>query len=384
MTETIQRAEVYVKDLLTNKLPPNHYYHDWSHTKTVYKEAKALGLAAKLSPDEMEILLLSSLFHDTGFTVSYIDHETHSMEITKAYLASIGYPEDKSALVFSTIDATRMPHAFTDRLGSLLQDADLSSLAASDWEERADLLRKEQAAIENRTYTDEEWIRQNLDFYKETRYLTEEGKARYNDNKDVNQDALKKINKKLKKGDQKSLIDSSRTAELLFKTALRNHISLTQIADNKANIMLSINALILTFALPILLQKSKFLDNWYFVVPVTVIGGCCIISIIYAALATQPGKFKGKFVTDDLESGKGSLFFFGNFYASSLESYTRAMKKALVDVNRMDESAILDLYFLGKGLGRKFILLRRCYSFFLSGIIIGSAIFVIGFLIAKA
>jgi hypothetical protein len=148
--------------------------------------------------------------------------------------------------------------------------------------------------------------------------------------------------------------------------------------------MLSNKCIDFDICIPILLQKSKFLDNWYFVVPVTIIGGCCIISIVYAALATQPGKFKGKFVTEDLESGKGSLFFFGNFYASSLENYTKAMKKALVDVNRMDEFAILDLYFLGKGLGRKFLLLRRCYSFFLSGIIIGSFIFVVGFLIAKA
>jgi hypothetical protein len=77
------------------------------------------------------------------------------------------------------------------------------------------------------------------------------------------------------------------------------------------------------------------------------------------------------------------LFFFGNFYASSLDEYTSAMKKALSNVDRLDDSAILDLYFMGKSLGRKFELLRQCYAFFLAGIIIGSIIFVLGISISK-
>lgn len=383
MSEIVDRAEEYVKDLLTHHLSPEQYYHDWTHTKAVFKEAVELGRAAGLTPDQLEILSLAGLFHDTGFTVSYSDHEDHSKELARTYLTSIHFPDEKIQAVLSTIDATKMPHNGTDKLGALLQDADLSSLAGPDWQIRADLLRKEQAALGNKIYSEEEWVTQNLDFYKNTEYTTNEAKARYTAGKDHNQDILKKINKKLKKGSVGSLIDGNRTAELLFKTALRNHISLTQIADNKANIMLSINALILTFALPILVQKTKFLENWYFVLPVTIIGACCIISIVYAALATQPGKFKGKFAEGHLEDGKGSLFFFGNFYASSLDEYTSAMKKALTNVDRLDDSAILDLYFMGKSLGRKFELLRQCYAFFLAGIIIGSVIFVLGISISK-
>ena len=35
----------------------------------------------------------------------------------------------------------------------------------------------------------------------------------------------------------------------MFKTALRNHLDLSNLADNKANIMLSVNALIITIAI---------------------------------------------------------------------------------------------------------------------------------------
>lgn len=58
------------------------------------------------------------------------------------------------------------------------------------------------------------------------------------------------------------------------------------------------------------------------------------------------------------------------------------MKTVLAKEEGLDDSAILDLYFLGKSLGRKFHLLRMCYSFFLIGIMVSSVLFVAGFIIS--
>lgn len=383
MPDIVTQAKDFVRQLLNSSLSPSHYYHNWDHTREVWEEAKALGKAAQLAEDQMELLELSALFHDAGFVSTYPDHESQSKAIALTFLKDSSYPEDKINSVLSAIDATRVPHPPSDKIGALLQDADLFSLASPQWETYTSNLRKERAALENKEFSDQEWIQLNLDFYKNTVYQTLQGKAKYDEQKSKNRDALKDQNKQLKKQSTTALINGNRTAELLFKTALRNHINLTQIADNKANIMLSINALILTFAMPILFQKASIRENWYFIVPFSVIGFCCIISIIYAALATQPGKFKGKFDQAHMETGKGSLFFFGNFFATSLEDYTTAMKKALADDDRLEESAIMDLYFMGKALGRKFMLLRQCYSFFLVGIIVGSILFGLGYVVSK-
>ena len=383
MSDIVPVASDYVKQLLNSSLSSSHYYHNWDHTREVWEEARDLGQAAQLPDDQLEILQLSALFHDTGFVKSYSDHETHSKTITQEYLKNQSYSDDKLQQILLTIEATRVPHRPADKIGSLLQDADLASLASPKWESYNINLRKERAALEQKEFTDLDWAQLNLEFYKNTVYQTLEGKTKYDEQKKNNRDALKDQSKLIKKQSNPSLINGNRTAELLFKTALRNHINLTQIADNKANIMLTVNAMILTFAMPILFQKASIRENWYFAGPFSIIGFCCIISIVYATLATQPGKFQGKFKADDMEAGKGSLFFFGNFFATSLDDYTAAMKKALANEDRLDDSAILDLYFMGKSLGRKFLLLRQCYSFFLFGIIIGSVLFGLGYLLSK-
>lgn len=381
MSEIVTKARAYVQNLLSKELSTGHVYHNWDHTSMVYDEAMSLADAAALSDDDREILSLAALFHDTGFVRTFHHHEDESKKIAAAYLSELNYPTDKITKVVNAIDATKMPHLSTDKVGALLQDADLSNLGRDDWETFSELIRQERDNLIGEKITNEEWENQNNTFLKDTLFQTREGKLKYDEGKKKNREELKeKIKRDKKKGG--SMINSNRTAEMLFKTALRNHINLTQIADNKANIMLSINALILTFALPTLLRKD-FDKDWFFILPAGMIGVTCVISIIYAALSTQPGQFKGKFNLADIKAGKGSLFFFGNFYNSSLDEYFEGMKFTLTQDHNLDEAAVMDLYFLGKSLGRKFNMLRKCYSFFLIGITLSSLLFILGFLLGK-
>lgn len=382
MSEIVNQAKTYVKDLFSTQLNGALGYHNWDHTEFVYNEALELAEAARLSQDEKEILALSALFHDTGFAKSYTDHEAGSKTIAREFLLKHGVEEERIDMILNNIDATRMPHQPAGRLGELLQDADLATLANDLALVKSEQLRKELASFENKQFTDAEWVKHNLDFYKEVEYHSPEGKLKYEPGKEKNKEWLKSKNKENKKGNKTSLISGNKAAEMLFKTSLRNHINLTKIADNKANIMLSINALILTFALPLLYQQMGTANSsWYFMVPFFVLGGTCVLSMINAALATRPGKSLGKFNPADIQAGKGSLFFFGNFFNTPLNIYSPAMKQSLANPDNLDDSAIIDLYFLGKSVGRKFMLLRRCYSFFLIGITTSAVLFVIFYII---
>jgi predicted metal-dependent HD superfamily phosphohydrolase len=381
MSEIVTSARAYVQNLLNKELSTDHIYHNWDHTSLVYDEAMSLANDAALGDEDREILSLAALFHDTGFVHTFQDHEEASKKIASAYLSAQNYPVEKITKVVNAIDATKMPHLSSDKVGALLQDADLSNLGRDDWEKFSELIRNERANIIGEKISDADWENQNNIFLKDTLFQTREGKLKYDEGKKKNREELKeKLKKDKKKG--ASMINSNRTAEMLFKTALRNHINLTQIADNKANIMLSINALILTFALPTLLRKD-FDKDWFFILPAGMIGVTCVISIVYAALSTQPGKFKGRFNLSDIKAGKGSLFFFGNFYNTSLDEYIEGMKVTLTQEQNLDEAAIMDLYFLGKSLGRKFNMLRKCYSFFLIGITLSSLLFILGFILGK-
>ncbi len=381
MSEIVEQAKTFVKDLFSSQLNGALGYHNWDHTEFVYSEALELAEAAKLPEDERVDLALAALFHDTGFAKSYFDHEVNSKVIARDFLQSHGFDEARIELVLSAIDATKVPHQTTNRLGTLLQDADMATLSTETAVVKSEQLRKEMAFFENKHFTDAEWVKHNLEFYKESEYHTEEGKNKYEAGKEKNKEWLKVKNKQNKKADKSSLISSSRTAEMLFKTALRNHINLTRIADNKANIMLTLNALILTFALPLIYAEMDTAAQWYFLIPFFTLGGACVLSMINAALATKPGKAEGKFNPKDIQAGKGSLFFFGNFFNTPLTDYSKAMKQSLANPDNMDDSAIIDLYFLGKSVGRKFTLLRKCYSFFLVGITTSSVLFVIMYII---
>ncbi len=365
MSELVTKAESYVKNLLETELDPNRVYHDWKHTQQVVREAVDLAQQAKLNDEDLELLQLAALFHDTGFVRSGDNHENISKAIAGEFLQKENLSQDKIDKVNQIIEATRMPHISNGQLGSILQDADLASLAKPDWEERSELLRKELAYFDKIEYSNADWIKHNNQFFKSTSYHTPEAKLKYDEAKERNRDEIKARSKESKRGEG---IGANRTAEMLFKTAMRNNIKLTQIADNKAHIMLTICSLILTFAIPSLANKNIF-KMYYFIIPAVWLGLTCVVAIVYATLSTQPGKMVGKFKLDDIAAGKGSLFFFGNFYNNTLKEYTEGMKIMLSNINHLDDSAILDMYFTGKSLGRKFNLLSKCYSTFLLGIV---------------
>lgn len=184
--------------------------------------------------------------------------------------------------------------------------------------------------------------------------------------------------KAVKKVDSSSLLAGNRSAQMMFKTTLRNHIDLTNIADNKANIMLSINALIITITMPLLASNAQ--ENPFLLFPTSILLTTCVISIIFATLATRPIRTKGFTRLEDLRQGKTNLFFFGNFYKMNLADYKSGIRQVVSDEEILDDTIITDLFFLGKALGTKFYQLRICYSVFMVGVTITVISFAVAFL----
>ena len=173
----------------------------------------------------------------------------------------------------------------------------------------------------------------------------------------------------------KSKLEKNKSAQMMFKTALRNHLDLSGLADGKASTMLSINTLIITIALPFLLPKIEEYPNLIF--PAIILLMTCIVSIVYATLVTRPHKMQGFTDPEAIESGQSNLFFFGNFYKMNFEDYLKGIHLTLKKQSNLDESIIRDLYFSGKILGAKYQKLRNCYIVFIVGIILSSVSFLL-------
>ena len=361
------KAKDYAKELLSQKLPVGITFHNWDHTQQVFDNVRFLAQEAGCSSEDIEKLELAALFHDTGFVRSYNNHEAESCIIAREYLEEKKYKEADIEQVCSLIMSTRMDKVPKDLLAQIINDADMAHLGKKKYKRRGKNLRKEEALALKKTYSDEEWHRKNLDFFKQHQYFTSAAKSTFNKRKKKN---LKKVKKRLKKVIKaemaKTSISDNKAARMIFKTALRNHIDLTNIADQKANIMLSICAVILTLGMP--LFATYMMDRQMLLIPASVFLLTCALTMIFATMATRPVKTDGKTDTSQLFSGKNNLFFFGNFYNLKLKTYQEAVKRLMENKSKLDNHIINDLYYLGLTLGKKFKILRVCYTIFMIGI----------------
>lgn len=382
----LETTEKFVWDLLQDKLSVDLYYHNLPHTLAVKEACEKLADKAILTEEEREILLIAALLHDSGFSEVYENHEQHSRQIAQSFLQARDYPESKTRRVLECIEATYPPHIPKDKLEELIRDADMYHLGSVDYSQYNEALRHEWEVFQGLFYSDTEWAQLNYEFFSKHDYHTEAARELFGPQKKANLKALKKMTKKNKKNKVKDKtpgvdISSNRSAQMMFKTALRNHLDLSNLADNKANIMLSVNALIITIMVTggaALIEGSTYSYLW---AAVGTLFATCLSSMIFATLATRPIKMTGYTDEERIKAGESNLFFFGNFYNMSYKEYQSGMKQIVADKDNLESAIMRDLYFLGRSLGTKYRQLRICYTVFMIGVIITVIVFLISYLI---
>ncbi|NBC07321.1 MAG: HD family phosphohydrolase [Bacteroidetes bacterium] len=374
----VEQVRAHVQQLLREQLTEDHRYHNLGHTQNVCEALLMLGQANDLTTDELEVLEIAGWFHDTGFTQTYEGHEAISRQLAAEFLAQHGYPESKTQEVLQLIDVTFPPKEPSNLMEKIMCDADLSNVASSQYFQALEGLRHEWRVFLNQQYEEEEWYALNYKFVKKHHFYTDAARIAFAKQWNSNRKALKKKRDELRAEQEKqsskdkpvlgSYISDSKSAQTMFKTSLRNHLDLSTLADNKANIMLSVNALIITIVMP--LAASYVKDNIYGLIPMVMLLSTCLTSMIFATLATRPIRMEG--LTDEaaIKGGKSNLFFFGNFYRMTYEDYEKGMLEVVSDNQKLDNSIMRDLYFLGSSLGRKYRQLRICYTIFMWGVII--------------
>ena len=148
-------------------------------------------------------------------------------------------------------------------------------------------------------------------------------------------------------------------------------------ADSKANILISVNAIILSIVVSSLYTKLR--DNPNLLIPLVVLVTVCVAAIVFAILATRPNVVHGKFTEDDIRTKKTNLLFFGNFFRMGLTDYSWAMQEMLADKDYLYSSIVKDNYFLGVVLAKKYSFLRIAYNIFMYGLILAILAFALAF-----
>lgn len=176
-----------------------------------------------------------------------------------------------------------------------------------------------------------------------------------------------KVEKKKKKG-------SARSVETFYRNAYRTQLDLTGLADMKANIMISINGLIIT-AIIATEGLLTFSQNYLKFLPVLLLV-VSIASMIFAMLAAKPRVSNLHVTADDMLSGKANLLYFNNFIQLSEDQYADAMYNTIENTENIYRMMSKHIYNMGIVLSRKYFLLRISYRVFLVGIILTGLLFV--------
>jgi len=387
MSDLLEKTKLFVTQLLSEELDSKYLYHNLKHTERVVKSTKELLNASGLNKQDQDALILAAWLHDTGYTKGTADHEENSAIIAESFLKKHGVSTDEIVKVKSLILATKRSYEPKTPLEEILRDADASHFGQQSYWETSDYLKEELSLLGLGEYSAKEWCNANIEmFKKEHQFYTDYAKKNWQKGKDKNLKKLIKDKKTEKQIAKKEALKAKyksdspdRGIQTLFRVTLKNHLTLSDIADTKANILLSVNAIVISVAISNLIPKLDNPTNAYLIYPTLIFISFSVISMVLAVIATRPNVTQGKFSKTDVDNKKVNLLFFGNFHQMSLPEYEWAIQELIKDKNYVYSSLTKDLYYLGLVLNRKYKILRWTYTVFMIGIVISVIAFGVAF-----
>jgi predicted metal-dependent HD superfamily phosphohydrolase len=392
--QLVSAAQEYVTNIFLNKVNKTFKYHNLEHTKGVVGACEKIAEYYQLQPEDRAALLIAAWFHDSGFSSGETyGHEAQSIKLATAFLQEHSADATMIEKISSCINATKMPQSPGSLIEQIICDADLAHLGTDDFSAKNELLRLELTDFSKEEISKKKWRKMNIAFLENHKYFTDYGRRKLQPVKEQHLDNLKnkidesKKGKKDKKQDEFLTVitddltkdteakkkkekdnQTERGISTVFRIMANNHASLSQMADSKANIMISVNAIILSLLISNLVRHLD--DNQRLVWPTVMLVLSCVAAIIFAVLATRPNVSEGTFTKEDIQNKKTNLLFFGNFHNMTLPDYDWAMKEMLGDRDYLYGSMVKDLYFLGVVLAKKYRYLRISYNIFMYGLIL--------------
>ena len=388
-TEIYKKTEEHVTDMFHKHHPAHLVLHNLQHTSSVVKRVNEIAGHYHLDEEDTMAVFVAAWFHDTGYLfVQPADHEHKSVELMKSFMSDFNLSSEAIGKIETCIMATREPRNPHGTISEILCDADTYQFGSKKGFEVSNKLAFEEALHQSGlTLTQKAFDEGTLKMLQEHTYYTTYCRDLLNKEKKAN---IKKIKKRLKKEeDYENVMPSisekegtTKGMQTMLRLASSNHIKLSDMADRKANILISVNAIIISVVLSQLVRKLQ--TDPYLVIPTITFLSFSVIIIVIAILATRPKLNNGRFVDADVINKKTNLLFFGNFHKMTHMEYETAMRTMMKDSDYLYSSMIQDIFHLGQVLGKKYRLIRLAYNLFMIGIIVSVIAFTLSALFYPA
>jgi exopolyphosphatase/pppGpp-phosphohydrolase len=181
-----------ILDKLERELPDFVFYHNVKHTVDVVTEVELIGWAEGCSDEEILLLKTAGLFHDTGITVSFDNHEFHGAEYARKALPSFGYTQEQIDRICSLIMATKLPPRPANLLEEIMCDSDLDYLGRSDFIPVSNTLFEELKA-QNKMNDLNEWNKLQVKFISGHQYFTKTARSLREVNKQLQIERIRSL-----------------------------------------------------------------------------------------------------------------------------------------------------------------------------------------------
>jgi predicted metal-dependent HD superfamily phosphohydrolase len=382
--ELLKKVQEYAEDFFKYRVTDNLPYHNKTHTEKVVAAAKQIANHYHLNDHDFFVVITAAWFHDTGYHIENgKDHEIKGAAFAASFLKENGADETIINEIKNCIIATQIPQHPKTINEQIVCDADLFHLGTDDFAGNDKLMRKEYELRTNKKADKKEWRNGTIHFLQSHHYQTDYAQLLLNEKKLQNMDGLLKKQKEIsayttvevignenKKTTEKKEVEKEkkvekpvRGIETMFRVASTNHQRLSDMADSKAHIMISVNSIIISVVLSLLVRKLETASNLIAPTLILLIGTA--VAVIFSVLATRPKIPNGYFTDEQLKSRKVNLLFFGNFYKMDFDHYYEGMKEIMSDSEFLYASLIRDIHSQGIVLGNKYKLLRASYTIFM-------------------
>ncbi len=388
----VKEAEEYILDLFNEKGNTQLLFHDYRRGAEVAYLIQDISKNSGLNEvaTEIEIAKIASWFYVVGKLFQYEQPHLVAKQEAIRFLKEKEYSPEKLQKVIQCIDSIDTKVIPQNTECQLVHDASLAYWTTSNNIRLAPLIRLENELISGNQWSHLEWEEKHLNDLLAARFYTPYGQLVFTPILNQNiVDQKKRVDSLILKTKRKKVVDDStlrkfqgledkipqRANQTFFRAVYRNHINLSAIADNKANMMTGINAILLSVVLSIVTYTRLIYDKTETVMPITIFILTALVSLIFSVAAASPKITKvNKKVSDKMKARK-NIAFFGNFTSLSLEEFEEAMDAMLRDDELIYGNMTRDLYFLGKALDTKYRLLRISYHVFLGGFVTSVLLF---------
>ncbi len=391
----IKETETFISKFMRKHDNPELLFHNLSQTQNIVSVANQLAQHYALKDLDLFIVRAAAWFLYVGYYKNTQQPEEAAIKLAEEFFRNAGVELQAIESIKKCILSAKATTTPDMLLAKIICDADSFYIGTDNFLNYNKLRRKEAGLLNDTGIDKNEWKRNTIQMLESHQFYTDYCISRLDAKKKENLKKLKekdpllslttnsitsilegkndKVEKKNKDNNKENSAD--KTIETMFRTTASSSQRLSSQADTKAHIMISVNSIIISVLLSIVVRKMDEYSN--LTIPVIMLLLVNLVTIIFAILATRPNVKKPTFNENDIKDNKVNLLFFGNFFNMNFDNYSNSMLHIMGDKQVLYLTMLRNLYEQGLVLNKKYRMLKISYNVFMYGLIVSVIVFFI-------